>query len=258
MSTTSESHDSSDHVHDMDISESDDDDYMVAMLGLEWMRSYGVKKKKVIPTQIPIMTGIQWVELTLNDPEDCFDMFRMTRSVFLQLHDILVKDYGLRSSRRFCSKEALGMFLWALGAPQSFRQLKNKFRHSLETISRKFDEVLNAVMRLAFDIIKPKDPEFRNVHPKLQEARFWPHFKDCIGAIDGSHIPVTVPLCEQPKYIGRHGYPSQNIMAVCDFDMRFTFVVTGWPGSVHDTRVLLDTQLTYKDQFPRPPNGMIM
>jgi len=37
-------------------------------------------------------------------------------------------------------------------------------------------------MRLAFDIVRPKDPQFRTIHPKLQEARFWPHFEDCIGA----------------------------------------------------------------------------
>jgi hypothetical protein len=80
---------------------------------------------------------------------------------------------------------------------------------------------------------KPKDPQFRTVHPRLQEARFWPHFKDYIGVIDGSHIAVTVSLSEQPKYIGQHGYASQNIMIVCDFDMRFTLVVTGRPGSAH-------------------------
>jgi hypothetical protein len=46
-------------------------------------------------------------------------------------------------------------------------------------------------------------------------------------------------------------------MTVCDFDMGFTFVVIGWPRSVHYTRsVLLDTLLTYKDQFPKPPNDM--
>jgi hypothetical protein len=42
-------------------------------------------------------------------------------------------------------------------------------------------------------------------------------------------------------------------MVVCDFDMRFTFVVTGWPSSVHDTRVLQDTLITYADRFPHPP-----
>jgi hypothetical protein len=67
---------------------------------------------------------------------------------------------------------------------------------------------------------------------------------------------VTVPAFELSKYIGRHGYPSQNVMTVCDFDMRFTFVVTAWPGYVQDTRVLLDTLLTYKDQFLKPHNGM--
>ncbi|XP_072148458.1 uncharacterized protein [Setaria viridis] len=255
-SATSECEGNSDSFHTMDVDESDDtdDDYIVAMLGLDYMASSGMNKKK-ITTTIARMTGIQWVELQLQDPVECFNMFRMRRSVFLSLHDTLVQDYGLRSSIQFCSKEALGMFLCACGAPQSFRQCKNNFHRSLETVSRKFEEVLESIMRLAVDIVRPKDPQFSTIHPKLQEARFWPHFKDCIGAIDGTHIPVTVPLADQPKYIGRHGYPSQNVMAVCDFDMRFTFAVTGWPGSVHDTRVLLDTLLTYRDQFPHPPDG---
>jgi hypothetical protein len=182
-------------------------------------------------------------------------MFRMSRSVFLHLHDTLVQNYGLKSSRKMCTKEAVAMFLWMCGGPQSFRQARNRFKHSLETIRRKVDEVLDAIMGLAFHNIRPQDPQFGIIHPKLQEARFWPHFKDCIGAIDGTHIEVTVSASEQPKYIGRHGYTSQNVMVVCDFDMRFTFVVTGWPGSVHDTRVFLDTLLTYQNQFPKPPNG---
>ena len=36
--------------------------------------------------------------------------------------------------------------------------------------------------------------------------------------------------------------------------MRFTFVVAGWPGSVHDTRVLNDAQVEYS-YFPHPPDG---
>jgi hypothetical protein len=65
-------------------------------------------------------------------------------------------------------------------------------------------------------------------------------------------------MSEQPKYIGRHGYKSQNVMVICDFNMRFTFVVTGWPGSIHDTRVLHDTVITYDDRFPHPPKGSII
>lgn len=109
---------------------------------------------------------------------------------------------------------------------------------------------------MAMDIIKLRDSLFGTIHPKLQEARFWPHFKDCIDAIDGTHIPIVVPLSEQPKYFGCHGYASQNVMAVCDFDMHFIFVVTGCAGSVHDARVLLDTLVTCKEQFPFPTEGM--
>jgi hypothetical protein len=160
------------------------------------------------------------------------------------------------TSRGVSTTEALGIFLWACGGPQSFRQIRNKFGHSLETISRKYSEVLNALYKMSSDVIKLKDPNFIEIHPRLRETRFWPHFKDCIGAIDGSHFPASVPATEQAKYIGRHGYTSQNVMAVCDFDMRFTFVVTGWPGSVHDTRVLQDTLITCGDRFPHPPEGI--
>ena len=233
----------------------DDEDFMVAYMAMELMGSRNGARKKVVDPNIPRMTGIQWVELTLNDRVECYNMFRMTRSVFYRLHDTLVQNYGLTPSRGICTKEALAMFLWACGPPESLRQLKNRFGHSLETVSRKFSEVLYCICRLAVHIIRPKDPQFRTIHRKLQEARFWPHFNDCIGAIDGTHIPVTVPKSELPKYVGRHHYSSQNVMAVCDFDMRFTFVVTGWPGSAHDTRVFLDTLVTYKKNFPHPPQG---
>jgi hypothetical protein len=108
----------------------------------------------------------------------------------------LVDNYGLIPSRGVSTMEALGIFLWACGGPQSFRQIRNKFGHSLETISRKYSEVLDALFKMSSDIIKPIDPYFTEIHPRLREARFWPHFKDCIGAIDGSHFPAAVPASE--------------------------------------------------------------
>jgi hypothetical protein len=45
--------------------------------------------------------------------------------------------------------------------------------HSLETISRKYSDVLNALYKMSSDIIKPKDPHFIEIHHRLREARFW-------------------------------------------------------------------------------------
>ena len=56
--------------------------------------------------------------------------------------------------------------------------------------------------------------------------------------------------------MGRHGYTSQNMLALCDFDMRFTFAVAGWPGSVHDMRVFKDAIDKYGDRFPRRAEGI--
>lgn len=44
-------------------------------------------------------------------------------------------------------------------------------------------------------------------------------------------------------------------MAVCDFDMRYTSVVAGWPGSAHDTRIFKDKMDKYKEKFPHPLTG---
>jgi hypothetical protein len=117
--------------------------------------------------------------------------------------------------------------------------------------------VLDCLYRLGKDNIKPVDQNFTEVHPRLQDPRFWPHFKGVIGAIDGSHIPVEVPEDEKVNHTGRHGYTSQNLLAICDFDLRFTFVVAGWPGSAHDTRILNRNIEKYPQEFPTPRDGNI-
>jgi hypothetical protein len=47
----------------------------------------------------------------------------------------------------------------------------------------------------------------------------------------------------------------QYVLAVYDFDIRFTFIVAGWPGSVHDTRVFNEVLIKYVDKFPFSPEG---
>jgi hypothetical protein len=65
----------------------------------------------------------------------------------------------------------------------------------------------------------------------------WPYFKDAIGAIDGSHIHAFPPASERHLYHNRKGFVSQNCLFSCDFDLQFTFALTGWEGSVTDARL---------------------
>ncbi|XP_014492739.1 protein ALP1-like [Vigna radiata var. radiata] len=61
---------------------------------------------------------------------------------------------------------------------------------------------------------------------------------DCLGAIDGTHVRVKVPRSDAPRFRGRKDWPTQNVFAACDFDMKFTYVLAGWEGTASDSRIL--------------------
>ena len=45
-----------------------------------------------------------------------------------------------------------------------------------------------------------------------------------------------VPRDRQIPYIGRKGMTTQNVMVVCDFNMRFMFTWAGWECVAHDAQ----------------------
>ncbi|CAO2149373.1 unnamed protein product, partial [Urochloa humidicola] len=205
--------------------------------------------------RIPKVSAEEWVQNMLSSRDSCYDLFRMSPTMFYRLHEVLVESYGLQSTSKSSSIEALGMFLWMVGGQQSFRTVQHILTRSTGTIHKNFVKVLECLVKLSDNILTPRDPEFRTIHPKLQEARFHGLFNNCIGAIDGTHIPCIVPSDKVIEYMNRKGKTSQNVMAICDFDMRFIFVNAGWPGSVHDMRVFNDSRTRWSDRFPHPPQG---
>lgn len=83
------------------------------------------------------------------------------------------------------------------------------------------------------------------------DPKYKTFFTDCLGALDGTHIDVYLPPADQPRYRNRKGHLSQNVLAVCNFGMEFTYILAGWEGSVHNSTVLRDAQ--YYKGFVTPP-----
>ncbi|KAL6583482.1 hypothetical protein OROMI_005560 [Orobanche minor] len=72
------------------------------------------------------------------------------------------------------------------------------------------------------------------------EDRSWKYFKGCLGALDGTYIQMQVPAVDKPRYRSRKGDIATNVLAVCDINERFVYVLSGWEGSAADGRVLKD------------------
>lgn len=74
--------------------------------------------------------------------------------------------------------------------------------------------------------------------PQIHDnPKFFPYFKDALGALDGSHIAMAPPAALHGAYRNRKGFVSQNCLFACSFDLQFVYSYTGWEGSATDARV---------------------
>ena len=51
-------------------------------------------------------------------------------------------------------------------------------------------------------------------------------------------LQLGVPASQTPAYQNRKGWLSQNVFAVCNFNLEFTYILAGWERSAHDSCVL--------------------
>jgi hypothetical protein len=91
-----------------------------AVIGMFHYETYMNKASYRIPAQ----SGYAWVMQTLGNITSCYNMFRMSRNVFDKLHSVLVESYGLTSTRRMTSVEALGLFYGSVVLLNHFGRLK--------------------------------------------------------------------------------------------------------------------------------------
>ncbi|KAI7939679.1 hypothetical protein MJO29_014415 [Puccinia striiformis f. sp. tritici] len=140
-------------------------------------------------------------------------------------------------------------FLLHEARPELFREATSLERSTFDALvkelmcrgtlvdGRYFHKVLDALVGLYPKYVNQTPKE--ELHERLQDPKY-NAFKKCIGALDGVFIPMTLPTDKQPSYRNRKGVIAQNVLAVDNFDMEFLYVLAGWEGSAHDSRVIAD------------------
>ena len=168
------------------------------------------------------------------------EVARMDKETFDLLKANLI-DGGLRDSMYICSGQKLLILLHVLRGYTN-RETAERWQHSGATISEIVHEVSDCLDNIKDRIFKPAlagDP----IPAKISNnANFTPYFDNCIGAIDGTHIPAVIPVHLQGPYYNRKKFHSQNVLGVANFDLTFAYVLTGWEGSAHDSRVYADAR----------------
>ena len=83
------------------------------------------------------------------------------------------------------------------------------------------------------------------IPPEIQEnPKYYPFFKDALGAIDGTHINCSASAEMRQSARDRKGGITQNCLAICGFDMTFHYIFSGWDGSAADSTMFYDARVT--------------
>ncbi|XP_044385890.1 protein ALP1-like [Triticum aestivum] len=168
----------------------------------------------------------------------CVNMLRLRREPFFRFCQLFRDRNLLNDIIHLTVEQQLAMFLHTVGHNIRNRVIAANFGRSGEVVSRYFKRVLHAIGELRDDLIRKPSLETQT---KIEGNYRWdPYFKDCIGAIDGTHVRASVTPDMEAAFHGRKTYATQNVMAAGDLDLRFTYVLAGWEGTAHDALVLRD------------------
>ena len=77
---------------------------------------------------------------------------------------------------------------------------------------------------------------------------FKANFPQCIGAIDGSHIPIVAQSEFPADYYNQKGWYSIILHALVDHKYRFMNLSVRYPGRAHDARALANSVVFQKVQ----------
>ncbi|XP_040986376.1 uncharacterized protein LOC121234496 [Juglans microcarpa x Juglans regia] len=155
---------------------------------------------------------------------------------------------------RVSVEESLGMFCLLLGHAQGPRIIGDRFQHSSGRINRHVKTVMLVLHQLGRTVIRRTNTD--GVHPYIAgNLHNYPWFEKYLGAMDDTMIDVAAPSRLSNAYRNHRGRIAQNVLCLCDFDMKFTYVYTSWEGTSHDARIFLDALKRRQNQFSLPPQG---
>ena len=149
--------------------------------------------------------------------------------------DLIKQDTRVR--RPVSVEKRMVVGLWRLATGDMYRSCGLQFCIGESTAKVISDQFESALCRLKNSYIRfpYTDKEVLEVMDRFEEEY---HFPQIAGAIDGSHIEIRAPPDNHEDYYNRQQFYSLVLQGVVDSKLLFRHISVGYPGSVHDSRVL--------------------
>ncbi|XP_063003354.1 uncharacterized protein LOC134413155 [Elgaria multicarinata webbii] len=175
------------------------------------------------------------------DDEQWLSHFRMSRGTFFEIVEELRPHLDRRLTvmrRPIPVEKRLAITLWRLATPCVYRTTAEQFGVGCSTAAQIVLEVCFA-MEVTLLSRTVKIGNVAEIMHGFGELGF-PH---CVGAVDGSHIPLQSPIHQASEYINRKDEYSMILQGTCDHKGRFINVEIGWSGKNHDAYVFANSGL---------------
>ena len=207
-----------------------------------------------MPMHTSILTGQLWLDELLSGHPDRFrDQLGMAKQVFHRLSFELQAYSGLVSTKYVTSDEKLATFLHFARTGCNTRMLQERFQRSADTIHRyeiqrqlvmlKIFTQFRSIYTILRMLVGPFYKKYLHLPPDETppeikgNSKLYPYFRNCRGAIDGSHFHAWVLSECMARYRNRKGFIGQNVLAACNFSMLFVYILSGWEGSASDSLI---------------------
>ena len=174
--------------------------------------------------------------------------FRMSPSTFEFIIDLVEQNMAKADTvfrKAAPIEKRVGVGLWRLSTGNSFCTISKVFGIGKSTVITLVNELISELVRMSPEFIKfPKTA--LETGSKIRSLRDFTGCKipQVLGAIDGTHMEILAPSSDSKvDYFNRKQKFTVNTQAVIGANLEFLDVATGYPGSVHDARVLRSSTL---------------
>lgn len=173
--------------------------------------------------------------------------FRLSRRAMQGLQRLLQReqDHGWGSQL-----EVLIYVYW-LAHGLSYRVVSSVFCVPKTTVHRVIHRVARLIwLNLKLAIHFPEAEDLKEVGEGFGQLSGTPVLNCVVGAIDGCHFRIKPPSQHRLDYLNYKGFFSINMQAICDSKGKFLDIFVGYPGSVHDTRIMKNSTFYRSQQYP--------